>query len=79
MVRQSVRLDFICLSESVRVRARHVTVLGAAEGIQSMLTICQHIHTVSDLIRSQRGGRGGAGEGRSWPSLLRFTLDGNQM
>lgn len=30
-----------------------------------MLTICQHIHTVSDLIRSQRGGRGGAGEGRA--------------
>lgn len=28
-----------------------------------MLTICRHIHTVSDLIRSQRGGRGGAGAG----------------
>lgn len=38
-----------------------LTVLGAAAAaIQSMLTICQRIHTVSDLIRSRRdGGREG--------------------
>lgn len=39
-----------------------------------MLTICRHIHTVSDLIRSHRGGRGGEGRALLFADAGSFTL-----